>query len=54
MTVEDLGFENEREFHHLVASVDISTPAKMGLFKHWQLDDGTKVGLLKVIAMNLR
>lgn len=47
--VKQLGFESEKEFHHLVASVDISTPEKSAAFKKWQDEDGSKEGLLKLL-----
>ena len=50
--VKDLGFENEKDFHSLMASVDISTPTNMQIFLDWKENDGTKDGLLKVIALN--
>lgn len=46
--VKELGFENEQEFHRLVASIDFSTVEKRKIFKDWQYNDGTKVGLLKL------
>ena len=46
---KQLGFESEKELHHLVASVDISTPAKAAAFKKWQDEDGSKEGLLKLL-----
>lgn len=48
--VKQLGFESEKEFHHLVASVDLSTPEKTAAFKKWQDEDGSKGGLLKLSA----
>ena len=44
--VRELGFADEREFHRLVASRDISTPEKLKAFKSWQEGDGSKAGLL--------
>lgn len=46
--VRSQGFESEKEFHHLVASTDTSTPEKYAAFKRWQHDDGSKAGLLKL------
>ncbi len=48
-TVKELGFENEKEFYKLVASVDITTTAELASFNDWKLNDGTKKGLLKLI-----
>ena len=48
--VKEFGFEDEMEFHRLVASVDISSQAKLKMFKFWQVNDGTKGGLLVVIS----
>jgi hypothetical protein len=44
------GFESEEEFFRLVSSVDLSTPGKIFAFTQWKLEDGTKDGLLKLIA----
>ena len=49
--VRELGFENEKEFHKLVANIDISTSEKNTIFKDWQYNDGTKEGLLKLSRM---
>lgn len=46
--VRKMGFESEKEFHSLVASVDLSTPENMKAFKDWQNNDGTKEGILKL------
>lgn len=46
--VKELGFENEKEFHKLVASTDTATPEQYNKFKDWQFNDGTKEGLLKL------
>lgn len=43
---QSLGFANVAEFHHLVSEVDITTPEKQARFKQWQVDDGSKLGLL--------
>ena len=50
--VKEMGFENEKDFHSLMACVDISTPTNMQRFLNWKENDGTKDGLLKVIALN--
>lgn len=42
--LKELGFEDEAEFHRMVASVDLSTPEKLARFKGWQL-----VGLQRII-----
>jgi hypothetical protein len=46
--LKELGFESSAEFHKMVASVDLSSLAKIQDFKRWQNDDGTKAGLLKL------
>lgn len=46
--VKQSGFESEKEFHTMVASVDLSTSEKITAFKKWQNEDGTKEGLLKL------
>lgn len=46
--VRQKGFASENEFHELVAAVDLATPEKVRAFKKWQLEDGTKEGLLKL------
>lgn len=45
--VKELGFESEKEFHKLVASIgfDLMGEAR---FTEWQLNDGSKNGLLKI------
>ena len=43
-----MGFKDEKEFHKLIANVDISTTEKNIKFKHWQFHDGTKKGVLKL------
>jgi hypothetical protein len=50
--VKENGFESEKEFNKLVASVDISTYEKVVRFKKWQHEDATKEGLLKIIEEN--
>ena len=50
--IKVLGFESEKDFHSLMASVDIYTPTNMKRFLYWKENDGTKEGLLKVIALN--
>lgn len=42
------GFESLYEFYNLCSSADMSTPAKIAAFKHWQFQDGTKTGLLEL------
>ncbi len=48
--VKEMGFESEKEFHQMVASVDLTNPTKMKMFLDWKENDGTKEGLLKVIG----
>ena len=50
--VKEMGFENEKEFHRLMASADIADPIKMQRFLDWKENDGTKEGLLNVITLN--
>ena len=45
---QELGFADAREFHSMVAAVDITTPEKRRAFALWQEDDGTKEGLSKL------
>ena len=45
---KDLGFENVLELNQLVASIDVSTPEKLASFRQWQMNDGTKSGLIKL------
>jgi len=47
--VKELGFKNLKEWHKLIADIDITTPEKAQLFLNWRNDDGTKTGLLKLI-----
>lgn len=44
--VKAMGFDSVKEFHRLVASVDLSTPEKLKAFEDWKENDGTKEGLL--------
>lgn len=56
MSIEDLmnvaaklnGFKDSAEMYKLIASVDISTPAKLAAFTAWK-EDGRKSELLKLI-----
>ncbi len=50
--LKKLGFKNMQEFNSMTCEADISTAEKMGRFKHWQFEDGSKEGLLKVIERN--
>lgn len=50
--VVKLGFTDEREFHRMVSSADISTPAKYGRFRYWQDQDGSKAGLERLLLEN--
>lgn len=47
---KEMGFESEEEFHRLNASADLSDPEKMKKYLDWKDNDGTKEGLLKLIA----
>jgi hypothetical protein len=42
------GFTDVKEFNKLIANVDLSSLLKRETFKHWQHEDGTKEGLLKL------
>ena len=46
--VKEMGFESEKEFHKMVANVDLSDPNKMKKFLEWKENDGTKQGLIKI------
>lgn len=46
--VKSLGFKDEKEFHKIIANIDISSPIKLKLFRDWQYNDGTKEGILKL------
>lgn len=48
--VKQMGFESVEEFHKLNANADLSDPKKMQMYLDWKENDGTKEGLLKVIA----
>jgi len=52
--VKQMGFESLKEFHKLNASADIKDPEKMKMYLDWKENDGTKEGLLKVIAVAIR
>jgi len=43
-----LGFESISEMNKLVANVDISNSVKLSAFKKWQMEDGSKQGLIKL------
>lgn len=45
---KEMGFESEQEFNKLVAEVDLSSPERIKAFRYWQIEDGTKEGLLKL------
>lgn len=47
---KQMGFESIEEFHKLNASADLSDPKTMQMYLDWKENDGTKEGLLKVIA----
>lgn len=44
-SLQDLGFENEKELADMISSVDLTSNDKVTKFKSWQNDDGTKQGL---------
>lgn len=48
--VKQMGFESIEDFHKLNATPDLSDPKKMQMYLDWKENDGTKKGLLKVIA----
>lgn len=43
------GFNDSSEMTRLIASVDLSTPEMRERFKNWQIFDGTKEGLQKLL-----
>jgi len=47
------GFNNLEEFNDLICEVNMSTPEKLSAYKEWQYRDGTKEGLLKLIAQQI-
>ena len=47
--VKQMGFNSEKEFNQMVASVDLTSLNKMQKFLEWRENDGTKTGLLKII-----
>lgn len=47
--IKNAGFESLGEFYELISNVDISTMQKMKTFNFWKKNDGTKIGLLKLI-----
>lgn len=51
--LRNLGFENTEEFSRLVASVDMSTTSKLWDFQQWQQHDGSKVGLMKLLPLQV-
>lgn len=44
--VKSMGFESLEEFNRMISEADLSTEEKANKFKEWQINDGTKVGLL--------
>jgi len=46
--VKQLGFTDLKEFNRLVVNVDLSTSEKVAAFKKWQMEDGSKEGLLEL------
>lgn len=49
-TVRQHGFDSLAEFHRLVATYRMQTDRDRGRFKDWQMGDGSKAGLLAIIA----
>lgn len=49
--LKENGFESLKEFHSMIANVDLDSPDKIVAFKNWQKIDGTKEGLLKLIRI---
>jgi len=45
--VKEMGFESEKEFHKMVSSVDLTK--NMKAFLNWKEEDGTKIGLEKLL-----
>lgn len=45
-----LGFKSEEEFNTLINKVDLSSNEKIKEFREWQHNDGTKKGLIELIA----
>lgn len=52
--IEALGFASIGELHQIVANIDISTKAKWENYKDWQVGDGSKAGLLRVLRENAK
>jgi hypothetical protein len=48
-SIKKHGFKNNREFARLVCSIDLSNKKAFTEFKNWQYNDGTKIGLLKLL-----
>lgn len=46
----EFGFTDHAELVDLVAKVDLSTTAKVEAFMDWRDTDGSKAGLLKLLA----
>ena len=49
--VIELGFNDVKEFHHLVAKVNLTSPIVRLLFERWKLEDGSKKGLLEILNL---
>lgn len=47
--IKEYGFESQAEFSELINNVDLSSPEKVEAFRKWQIEDGTKENLLKII-----
>ena len=50
----EAGFASMNELHQIVANIDISTKPKWENYKAWQVSDGTKAGLLRVLRENAK
>lgn len=47
----EMGFENENEMHHMIASVDLTHQPTRLAFLGWKEKDGTKTGLETVLKI---
>ena len=48
---QNAGFKDAKEAHHMIASVDLTDRKTWNYFEVWKEVDGTKDGLLKVLAV---
>lgn len=46
--LKEKGFDDEKEFHHLVSNVDLTNPVICKKFLEWKSRDGTKQGLIDI------